>query len=509
MRTGVIDIGSNSIKLIIGETEGEHITILEFLKNIVPIGKDSFYKGAIHQETIKQILAIIEKYKNVLKEYDVSNVRLIATAAVREARNKDILVDTLSRKTGFPVEVLTVGDVVYYIDAYLAYKLENRYPVHERNVMIAELGAGSLDISIMEKGFTLLNIGLPVGTLRTRQLLSKLDGSAEESFEAIKQYIENEFSYLKNAFPLDHIDDIILLDESYSMYLSSLIKREGQDPGFFQLSAENIQNILTEFCDKNSEETARQYNIPREISETVCAYAMILNNFAALSKNKYIYILETSLAEAILANMLLGFKLDKRYNKTNQMSSIARFVCHKYNGDFIHAQHVVDLSKSLFEGVRGVIGVNDDDLLYLVLAAYLHDVGSFIHNRAHHKHSEYIINSLNLFRSTQEEIKLIAGIARYHRKATPRSTHLLYNSLSLEKQIIVQKLSALLRIANALDSSHRQKVKKLKVQANRSGDLSLVVHTRENFLLEKMEFSEKKVFFEEITGTKLNLVIKT
>ncbi|MDD5745858.1 MAG: hypothetical protein PHO30_01205, partial [Candidatus Omnitrophica bacterium] len=314
MRTGVIDIGTNSIKLIIGESAGDQITILESLKNIVPIGNDTFYRGAIRQETTKQVLTILEKYTSVLKEYEVSNVKLIATTAVREARNKDIFVDTIARKTGYSVEVLTVGDVVYYIDAFLSYKLQDTYPLHGKNVLIAELGAGSLDISIMEKGFTLLNMGLPIGTLRIGRLMSKLEGSREESLQAVREYIENEFSYLKSSFPTDHIDDIILLDESYSMYLALLLPQLQGQGNFFKLSRDDIQKIAAELSDKSSEEIMRGYKIPLEIADTFNAFAAVVDNFAALTKDKSLHILETSLAEAILANVLLGFKIDKQYN---------------------------------------------------------------------------------------------------------------------------------------------------------------------------------------------------
>jgi len=509
MRTGVIDIGTNSIKLIIGESGGDQITILESLKNIIPLGNDTFYRGAIRQETTKQVLTILEKYKSVLKEYDVNDVKLIATTAVREARNKDIFVDTIARKTGYNVEVLTVGDVIYYIDAFLSYKLQDTYPLHGKNVLIAELGAGSLDISVMEKGFTLLNMGLPIGTLRIGRLMGKLEGSREESLQAVREYIENEFSYLKSSFPTEHIDDIILLDESYSLLLTLFLPQLQGKGNFFKLSREDIQNILTELSDKSGEEIMRAYKVPFEIADTFNAFTAVVNNFAALTKDKSLYILETSLAEAILANILLGFKIDKQYNKTNQLSSIARFLCLKYNVDFVHAQYVADLCAVLFDNLKDVLGVRDEDSLYLMLAAYLHDVGGFIHNRSHHKHSEYIINSLNLFRLTEEEIRVIACIARYHRNNAPRTSHPLYNGLTTEKQILVQKLSALLRIANALDSSHRQKIKKLKIQINRNRDIVLSGFSRENALLEKFDFMEKKEFFEEITGSKITLSLKT
>src|SRR5437762_92577 len=106
MRAGVIDIGSNSIKLIIGEKREDQIEVLETLKNTVPIGKNVFLKGRISQDIINQVIVLLDKYKQKLKEYDISNLKVIATTAVREAKNKDIFLDTVYRKTGFNIEVL-------------------------------------------------------------------------------------------------------------------------------------------------------------------------------------------------------------------------------------------------------------------------------------------------------------------------------------------------------------------------------------------------------------------
>ena len=202
MAAGVIDIGSNSIKLLVGEPVGSDIMIIESLKNIVPIGRATFLKGYITQELINLTINTLEKYKKVLEEYHITQVFVIATTAVREATNRNIFVDTVRRKTGLEIEVLNVGDIVYYIDAFISYKLKDTYPVHNKNLLIAEMGAGSLDISLLKKGFTLMNIGLALGALRFKQLTSKIDGSKEELSEAVQEYIENEFRYLKSRLPL-------------------------------------------------------------------------------------------------------------------------------------------------------------------------------------------------------------------------------------------------------------------------------------------------------------------
>jgi exopolyphosphatase/guanosine-5'-triphosphate,3'-diphosphate pyrophosphatase len=508
MKAGVIDIGSSSIKLIIGEAEKEGIRILESLKNIFPIGNNTFHKGFISQETINQAIRILLKYKQILDEYEVKSISVIATTAVREADNKDIFIDTVLRKTGFNVEVLTVGDVVYSIDSYLSYKLKDTYPIRTRNLLIAELGAGSLDLSVMEKGFTLMNLGLPLGTLRIKQLLTRFDGTLQENYEAASEYIENEFNYFRRTMSAIEIDDIILIDEKYSVYLPRIARSIKGELNFFELGKEDAAEILNQLGDKSPEEILRTYKIPLEIADTIPAFAILLKHFFMLFQGGSIHILETSLAEAILANALLNFDLETKYNKENQLLSIANFLCGKYDMDLNHARHVAGLSKALFEGLKQHLGLAAGDLLYLELAAYFHDIGIFIHNRAHHKHSEYIVSFLNLFRIAEEEIKVIACIARYHRRAEPRGTHLIYNSLSLPRQILVQKLAALLRIANALDRSHKQKVKKLEVRFNRSQDIVLVAHTPENFVLEKADFLDKKDSLEDIGGNKVSLEVR-
>lgn len=103
---------------------------------------------------------------------------------------------------------------------------------------------------------------------------------------------------------------------------------------------------------------------------------------------------------------------------------------------------------------------------------------------------------------------MIACIARYHRKSAPLPTHFLYSSLSLESQILVQKLSALLRMANALDSSHKQKVKNIEIVMTKKQDVNLIVTVKENFILEKANFIEKKELFEEISGNKVILTVR-
>ncbi len=508
MRAGVIDIGSSSIKLLIGESHGDDVKIVESLKNLLPLGQYAFLKGRIPQAIINQTAGVLQKYKDVLKEYDVTNVSVIATTAVREAKNRDIFLDTVFRRTGLKIDVFNAGDVVYYIDYFLSHKLKKTYPVREKNLLIAELGAGSLDVSVMEQGLALFNLGFPIGTLRLSQFMANLDGSMQEVHEATEEYIENELLFIKKNNPGLSIDDVILIDENYSIYIQNVLPNKRRDSDFFKFKANEAQEFLNRLRQMNPEEITNTYHIPSEVSSTIVGFATILNTLFKLSKSEHVFILEASLSEAILANLLYKFEISESTNKLNQLISVAHFLCRKWGMDLNHLKFVAHLSEQLFDAFKDSLGLEEDHKAYLLLAAYLHDLGMFINNRSHHKHSEYVISSLSLFRLTEVEINIIACIARYHRRSAPLKTHVLYNSLAAAEQILVQKLSALLRIANALDRSHRQKVKKLQVKFNANGDAAISVTSHANFLLEKENFLEKKEQFEEITGNKLTLTVK-
>ena len=508
MRAAIIDIGSNSTKLIIGEKVEQELRILETLKNIIGFGRSTFYSGRITQEIFNESIQVLNRYKKIMSDYKVDEIKIIATTAVREAGNKDIFLDTIRRQTGLDIEVLNVGDVVYYIDAYLSYKLKKFYPINEKNLVIAELGAGSLDLSILEKGFALITQGLPIGTLRLKKFKSRIDGSQKEIYEALGEYVENELGNLKQSLRDIDVDDIILIDESYSLALHQLLPQKKFGSNFFQLRSREAKLLLSKMINGNLDDLAQKYGIPGDIADSMDGYAVVLSKLFTLSSKRSIYMLETSLSEALLAHVILGLELEQKYQKEHQLISVSKFLCRKFDSDFNHTHQVASLAEEMFKRISSGFGLAQQHLLYLLLAAYLHEVGIFINPRGHHKHSEYIINSLSLFRLTEREIKIIACVARYHRGAVPQKSHPLYASLPTEDQIVVQKLSSILRLANALDGSQRQKIKKLEIAQSPSGDISVIAESKDGMMLERVYFNERKRLFEEVSGHNIKLVVK-
>ncbi|NCU32252.1 MAG: HD domain-containing protein, partial [Candidatus Moranbacteria bacterium] len=296
--------------------------------------------------------------------------------------------------------------------------------------------------------------------------------------------------------------------ESHASTLQMLMASKERDSSFFKLKYREAKQFVAKVTENSLDDLAYRYHLPPGTLDSIDVFAVSVLKLFKLIKARHIFVLKTSLSQALLVNILFGIELSKRYNKVNQLISVAKFIGKKYNVDLRHNKFVADLTEQMFNQLKQALGLREDDALYAILAAYLHNIGIFINNRSSHKHAEYIINSLSLFRLTDEEIKIIACIARYHRKSAPHRTHFLYNSLPADAQILVQKLSAILRITNALDSSHKQKIKKLEVFAEPGQDIRLVVHTQDDFILEKSSFMAKKELFEEISGSQIRLIVQ-
>ncbi len=189
----------------------------------------------------------------------------------------------------------------------------------------------------------------------------------------------------------------------------------------------------------------------------------------------------------------------------------------KYHADFQHAEQVARLASEIFLQTRGLLHNYSEDYGHLLWsAAMLHDVGMFIGRNGHHKHSYYLIKNGGMLGHSEEEVSIIASIARYHRGSAPKETHEAFYTLLEEATPMVSDMASMLRLAEALDRGHRQVVETLKVKlekpprdssAPQTVTLTVKVKPGENFESEAWALSEKKEFFEEQFRVRLNLCL--
>jgi exopolyphosphatase/guanosine-5'-triphosphate,3'-diphosphate pyrophosphatase len=174
----------------------------------------------------------------------------------------------------------------------------------------------------------------------------------------------------------------------------------------------------------------------------------------------------------------------------------------RYGYDAAHARNVAQLATRLFDELKAEHGLSGRERLLLEVAALLHDVGIYVNLRGHHKHSQYVLSVSEIFGLSRDEMALIANVARYHRRATPQKSHLLYMALDSETRVIVNKLAAILRVANALDADHLQKVKDVRV-ASEEGTMVLDVEGAGDLTMERLAALSRSDFLTEVFGRRV------
>jgi exopolyphosphatase/guanosine-5'-triphosphate,3'-diphosphate pyrophosphatase len=232
------------------------------------------------------------------------------------------------------------------------------------------------------------------------------------------------------------------------------------------------------FCDQivanDREQLMERYHLPLAEAETLVPALLTYREL----------LLETPAEELLVpdASLRAGLLLDVARSEegkggiedfSKQVLASAAALGERYRYDAPHARQVALLATRLFDELRAEHGLGSRDRLLLEVAALLHDIGIYVGLRGHHKHSQYILSVADIFGLSREDMAVVANVARYHRRAAPQKSHLPYMALDSAARVVVNKLAALLRVANALDADHLQKVREVRV-----------LHEDEGFVLE-------------------------
>ena len=184
------------------------------------------------------------------------------------------------------------------------------------------------------------------------------------------------------------------------------------------------------------------------------------------------------------------------------MLSSAAALGEKYRWDAPHSKKVAQLATRIFDDLKAEHGLGDRERLLLEVAALLHDIGNYVNLRGHHKHTWYLLSVSDIFGLSQDDMALVANVARYHRRAMPQRSHLPYMALDPDTRVLVNKLAAILRVANALDADHLQKVKDVRV-VSEEGDWVLDVDGAGDLTMERLASLARGDFLTEVFGRKL------
>jgi len=338
-----------------------------------------------------------------------------------------------------------------------------------------------------------------------RQNLANWHGSHEQRTRLLRRHVQNVVGDIRREMPLREAKHFIALGGDVRFAAQRILGDEpmGED-GFRVVGREPFLQFSEELAAEDVEQLVERYRLAQAEAETLVPALLTHRELLSETGAQTLTIPEASLRLGLLLDLLRSSEEDgtSLLQFRRQVLASAYALGERYRYDAAHAKNVAHLATRLFDELRAEHGLSERERLLLEVAALLHDVGSYVNLRGHHKHSQYVLSVSEIFGLSRDDMAIIGNVARYHRRATPQKSHLLYMALDSETRVIVNKLSALLRLANALDADHLQKVKDVKTTAE-EGTLVLEAEGGGDMTMERLAALSRTDLLTEVFGRRL------
>jgi exopolyphosphatase / guanosine-5'-triphosphate,3'-diphosphate pyrophosphatase len=465
VQLAAIDAGSNAIRLAIARaTSAKNIEIIDNERASVRLGHNAFTRRVIGNDTIGRATRAFRQFRDRMDQYNVGAYRAVATAAAREARNHRRLMDRVRRKAGIELEVISGEEEARLVCQAVQWALGDR--IQPR--LIFDLGGGSLELNFYNRGVLERRIGLPLGTIRLMETFSLEGAINEDQTHRLRHHI---LSLLRSAMPAPP-----KLTRSFSVACG------GNAEALVRIAAgpltERIPTINTRLLREQTWRMLaldvpgrmRVYRVRKDRAEVMGIAAIIFTTLAKWLDLRLMLVPGVGVREGILLDLVaeqysVRITSEEERGRANELLASARWFARRLDYNPQHAEQVTKLALALFDQLRPIHEMGADLRLVLEIAALLHDVGHFVHRKAHHRHGEYLIRNGEIPGLRGWRRDMVAALVRYHNsKSEPQFDHASYTALDNEKQRQARVLTSLLRIAEKLESEHAERIAGVDVQ---------------------------------------------
>jgi exopolyphosphatase / guanosine-5'-triphosphate,3'-diphosphate pyrophosphatase len=504
----VIDIGTTSIRMAIAEIDNlGAVRKLESLSQAVSLGKDTFTQGAIAKSTIEECVRVLKSYRRILEEYQVTSpdqIRVVATSAVREARNRLAFLDRVYIATGMEVHALDEAEVNRITYLGIQPFLQTEPSLAASLAMVVEVGGGSTEMLLVRGGNVVFAHTHRLGSLRLRKMLENYRTPKRKVREIMETHIRRTVEQVQEqVIPLAQGSEIEVIALGGDVRFAASRLLPDWTPGSLaRLPVTQTEHFTDEILRLSDDEIVQKYHTTFPEAETAGPALLAYVLLAHALQRSHLLVTNTNLRDGLLNEIAVGNRWNPDFS--NQIIRSALDLGRRLDFDESHARHTAELSRALFQQIKNEHKLEPRHEVILYVAALLHEIGQFINIRSHHKHAMYLIKNSELFGLSRKDLLLVALTARYHRRASPQPTHEGYATLDREDRVAVAKMSAMLRVAVALDESRSQRIQEFQC-SKENGSLVIFVPGVDDLSLEQLALRQSSSLFEETFGTPVQL----
>ena len=447
---------------------------------------------------MEELCRVLREFVSIMNSYRVDEYKAYGTSAIREMNNSTIVLDQIVRRTGVKIEVLSNSEQRFLDYKSIASKGEGFERIIEKGTVILDIGGGSIQISLFEKGKLSATQNLRLGVLRVQERLHHLNVKPAQYEALLDELLYAQLSIFRKMYLKDReIENIIVVDD----YISALLlKNMGGAGNSGYVDIASFQTFLQELWSLTESELAVRYDMPEENMILLRISAAIVKQMTQLTECRMIWAPGVSLCDGMAYEYAQQNKLlTGEHDFEQDIVACARNISKRYMGSKRRAETLEQIALTLFDSMKRIHGMGKRERLLLRMATLLHDCGKYISMLNLAECSYAIIMSTEIIGLSHREREIVANVVKYnHLEFDYYHQHDLHeNHMDQEEHLIIAKLTAILRVANALDRSHRQKCRDFKTVI-KDDQLIITVSTMEDITLEKGFFEQKADFFEEV-----------
>ena len=492
-----IDVGSFEMWMKIFEFSGKNnMREIDCIRQRLDLGSDTYATGKISKAKVDELCRILKEFSDIMKAYKVEAYRACGTSAIRETRNSTILLDQIEQRTGIRIELISNSEQRFLDYKSVASRGESFRKILEQSTAIVDIGGGSIQLSLFENDALVSTQNMRLGVLRILESLHTVNAKKSAMEELIDEMATAQLEGYKKLYLKDRkIRNIIVIDD----YISPWAKKQlGQSGASAMADMEEFEKFFRMLKNKSSIEIAKKMDIPEEKVPLVVISAVLTRRIACVMGAQCIWAPGVTLCDGIAYEYAEKIKMFRReHDFEKDIIACAINISKRYMGSKKRAETLEKLTMEIFDSMKKVHGLGKRERLYLRIAAILHDCGKYVSLVNIGETSYNIIMATEIIGLSHMEREIVASVVRFN-----HSTFTYYgqpggDGFDKDIYLVVAKLTAILRLANSLDRSHKQKLKGMKAQL-KEGELILQVETLEDITLEACFFEQRTEFFTEV-----------
>lgn len=518
-RIAAIDVGSNSIRLLIAEASADgRYRILDDEKQTTRLGQGLATTGMISPQAAEQSIAAITRMRTIAAGYGVHLLRVIGTCAVREAINSDEFLSQVRERAGVAVEPIAAAE-----EAQLAFlSAAHAFDLRGQAVAVVDIGGGSTEIVLSANGVVEAVYSLPLGAVRLTERFGGPEACAGITWKKMRRSIKRQLRETLDEPPF--VPQLILGTGGTFTSLANISRSRSlaaaSSPGGlpsvrgYELKRSEVLHLAHWLREMPLRTRTRVPGLSPDRADIIVAGVALVERIMKYLGVNRLQVHDGGVRDGLLLTMVRTlFPQELPASTGRDPLQAARRFAATCGYEERHCNHVAFLAGQIFDQVAARFpaeagGWSDPaNRVILESAALLQDVGYLINYARHHQHSYHLIAHSDLPGFTPRQIKLTANIARYHRKASPKRKHSHFAALPATDQEIVRRLSAVLRVADGLDRNRLQNVRGVSLifEADR---VEFLLEAAEEPTVEIWEAERKSGLFEKVFKVKASFAWK-